>query len=101
MPDGPWKSFDIPMEALVPLAPIVRWEHDKYFPKFMCPGWDIPPGMLLQAVLPPSALRYQVHKLHPLEVEQDFVADFCLPFFVASSQPLELQDGRWELDISI
>ena len=36
-----------------------------------------------------------------LDAELDFVADFCLPSPVASSQPLRLLDGRWELGMSI
>ena len=39
--------------------------------------------------------------LHHLDAELDFVADFHLPSPVASSQPLRLPDGRWELGISI
>ena len=31
----------------------------------------------------------------------DFVADFCLPSLVASSQILRLPDSRWELGMSI
>ena len=38
---------------------------------------------------------------HHLDAELDFVADFHLPSPVASSQPLRLPDGRWELGISI
>ena len=36
-----------------------------------------------------------------LDAEPDFAADFCLPSPVASSQPLRLPDGRWELGTSI
>ena len=39
--------------------------------------------------------------LHHLNAEPDFVADFYLPSPVASSQPLRLLDGRWELGTSI
>ena len=38
---------------------------------------------------------------HQLDAEPDFVADFCLPSPVSSSQPLRLLDGRWELGTSI
>ena len=36
-----------------------------------------------------------------LDAKPDFVVDFCLPSPVASSQPLRLPDGRWELGMSI
>ena len=36
-----------------------------------------------------------------LDAELDFVVDFYLPSPVASSQPLRLLDGRWELGTSI
>ena len=36
-----------------------------------------------------------------LDNEPDFVVDFHLPSPVASSQPLRLPDGRWELGTSI
>ena len=36
-----------------------------------------------------------------LDAEPDFVVDLCLPSPVASSQPLRLPDGRWELGTSI
>ena len=36
-----------------------------------------------------------------LDAELDFAADFRLPSPVASSQPLRLPDGRWELGTSI
>ena len=38
---------------------------------------------------------------HQLDVKPDFVVDFYLPSPVASSQPLRLPDGRWELGTSI
>ena len=37
----------------------------------------------------------------PLDAKLDFVADFCLPSLVASSQPLRLPNTRWELGMSI
>ena len=39
--------------------------------------------------------------LHHLDAKLDFVVDFCLPSPVASSQPLRLPNGRWELGTSI
>ena len=38
---------------------------------------------------------------HQLDAEPDFVASFHLPSPVASSYPLRLPDGRWELGTSI
>ena len=39
--------------------------------------------------------------LYRLDAELDFVVDFHLPSPVASSQPLRLPNGRWELGTSI
>ena len=39
--------------------------------------------------------------MHQLDAKPDFAADFYLPSPVASSQPLRLPDGRWELGTSI
>ena len=36
-----------------------------------------------------------------LDFEQDYAVDFHLPSHVASSQPLRLPNGRWELGTSI
>ena len=35
------------------------------------------------------------------DAELDFMVDFYLPSPMASSQPLRLLDGRWELGMSI
>ena len=52
---------------------------------------------MLHAALPTSALRQRIQMLSHLDVKPDFAADFCLPYPVASSQPLRLPDGRWKL----
>ena len=62
---------------------------------------EIPPGAPLHAALPTSALRHCIQTPRRLDAELDFAADFCLPSPVASSQPLRLPDGRWELGTSI
>ena len=62
---------------------------------------EIPPGVPLRAVLPTSALRHCIQTPRRLDAEPDFAADFRLPSPVASSQPLRLPDGRWELGTSI
>ena len=46
-------------------------------------------------------LRQYIQSLCHLDAEPDFVVDFYLPSPVASSQPLRLLDGRWELGTSI
>ena len=38
---------------------------------------------------------------HHLDAKLDFAVDLRLPSPVASSQPLRLPDGRWELGTSI
>ena len=92
-------SFNAPHQTLVHLGPAVRWEQDPSTSESV--SWEIPPGAPLHAVLPTSALRHHVQTPQRLDTKPDFVADFHLPSPVASSQPLRLPDGRWELGTSI
>ena len=55
----------------------------------------------MHAAPPTSVLRQHIQMPRHLDTELDFVADFYLPSPVASSQPLRLLDGRWELGTSI
>ena len=98
MPDALQTSFDAPQETLVHLGLAVRWEQDPSLSESH--SWDLLLGALLCA-MPPSALRKHIQMPHRLDAKPDFVADFHLTFPVASSQPLRLLDGRWELGTSI
>ena len=96
--DTPQTSFDVPHQTLVHLGPAARQEHDPSTSESV--SREIPPGVPLRAALP-TALRHRVQMPRQLDAEPDFVADFHLPSPVASSQPLRLPDGRWELGTSI
>ena len=92
-------SFDALGQTLVHLGPAVRWEQDPSTSESV--SQEILPGVPLHAAPPTSALRHHVQMPRQLDAEPDFVADFHLPSPVASSQPLRLPDGRWELGTSI
>ena len=83
------------------LPSTAKWEPDQHSSKFISLNWNLPPGALLCATLLGSVLRQHIQTLHHLNAEPDFVVDFCLPFPVASSQPLLMLDGRWELGTTI
>ena len=97
--DMPQTSFDAPCQTLVHLGPAVRREQDPSTSESV--SREIPPGVPLCAVPPTSALRHRIQTPQRLDAEPDFAADFRLPSPVASSQPLRLPDGRWELGTSI
>ena len=97
--DAPQMSFNVPHQTLVHLGPAVRREQDPSTSESV--SWEIPLGAPLRAVPPTSALRHRVQMPRQLDAKLDFVMDFCLPSPVASSQPLRLPDGRWELGTSI
>ena len=97
--DVPQTSFNVPHQTLVHLGPAVRWEQDPSLSESV--SWEIPPGVPLCTMPPTSALRHHVQMPCQLDAKLDFVVDFCLPSPVASSQPLRLPDGRWELGTSI
>ena len=97
--DAPQMSLDVPCQTLVHLSPAVRWEPDPSTSESV--SREIPPGAPLRAMPPTSALRHCVQIPQQLDAKPDFAADFCLPSPVASSQPLRLPDGRWELGTSI
>ena len=99
--DAPQALFDVLHEALVHFSPIVRWEQDPSLFEFMLHSRDLPLGALLRAMLPTSVLRQQIQMPFYLDAKLDFAVDFYLPSLVASSQPLRLPDGRWELGTSI
>ena len=92
-------SFNAPCHTLVHLSPAVRREQDPSSSESV--SREIPPRVLLCAIPPTSALRHHGQTPHQLDAKLDFAADFCLPSPVASSQPLRLPDGRWELGTSI
>ena len=92
-------SFNVPCQTLVHLGPVVRWEQDPSSSESV--SREIPPGALLCATPPTSALRHRIQTPHQLDAELDFAADFHLPSLVASSQPLRLPDSRWEMGTSI
>ena len=93
--------FDAPWEAVTHLGPTVRWEPDPTLSEFMSYSWDLPLGVPLHAVLPTTVKRHCIQMLCYLDAEPDFAVDFCLPSPMASSQPLRLPYGRWELSTSI
>ena len=97
--DTPQASVNAPRQTLVYLGPAVRQEQDPSMSESV--SQEIPPGALLCATLPTSALRHHVQMPQQLDTKPDFMADFHLPSPVASSQPLRLPDGRWELGTSI
>ena len=97
--DGPQTSFDAPHQTLVHLGPAVRREQDPSTSESV--SREIPPGVPLCAAPPTSALRHCIQMPRRLDAKPDFAADFHLPSPVASSQPLRLPDGRWELGTSI
>ena len=97
--DAPQISFNVPCQTLVHLSLAVRWEQDPSTSESV--SREILPGAPLCAVLPTSALRHCIQMPRQLDTKLDFAADFCLPSPVASSQPLRLPDGRWELGTSI
>ena len=97
--EAPQMSFDATHQTLVHLGPAVRQEQDPTTSESV--SREILPGALLHAMMPTSALRHRVQTPRQLDTEPDFAADFRLPFPVASSQPLRLPDGRWELGTSI
>ena len=99
--DALWASFDVLQETLVHLDPATRREQGRTLSKFMSHSWDLLPGELLHAGMPISILRQHVQKPCRLDAELNFVVDFHLPSPEASSQPIRLPDGRWELDTSI
>ena len=104
MADPPATSADascICKEALVYLGPTTRCEQDPTSSEFISHSWDLPPGVQLHAALPTSALRQCIQMPSYLDTEPDFAANFYLPSPAASSQPLRLPDGRWELGTSI
>ena len=92
-------SFDAPCQTLVHLGPAVRQEQDSSTSESV--SREIPLGAPLCAVPPTSALRHCVQMPQQLDAKPDFAADFHLPSPVASSKPLRLPDGRWELGTSI
>ena len=96
--DAPQTSFNAPHQTLVHLGPAVRREQDPSTSESV--SWEILPGAPLCAMLPTSALRHRPDAMQ-LDAEPDFAADFYLPSPVASSQPLRLPNGRWELGTSI
>ena len=93
--DAPQTSFNLPRQTLVHLGSALRRELDPSTSESV--SREIPPGALLCAMLLTSALRHHVQMPQQLDAEPDFVADFCLPSPVASSQPLRLPNGRWVL----
>ena len=97
--DAPQMSFNAPHQTLVHFGPALRREQDPSTSESV--SWEILPGVPLCAVLPTSALRHCVQMPRQLDAELDFATDFHLPSPVASSQPLRLPDGRWELGTSI
>ena len=97
--DMPQTSFNALHQTLVYLGLAVRREQDPSSSESV--SWEIPPGVLLHAALSTSALRHCIQTPRQLDAELDFTADFHLPSLVASSQPLRLPDGRWELGTSI
>ena len=97
--DVPQKSFNAPCQTLVHLSPAVRQEQNPSSSESV--SWEIPPGALLCAVPPTSTLRHCIQMPCRLDVKPDFAVDFHLPSPVASSQPLRLPNGRWELGTSI
>ena len=99
--DTPRALFDVPREALVYLGPTVRQEQEPTSSEFISNIQDLPLGVLLCTVPPTSALKQHVQMLWCLDTELDFAVNFCLPSPMASSQPLRLLDGRWELGTSI
>ena len=94
-------SFDVPWQTLINLSPAVRMEQDLNSSEFTSHSWDLLLGAPMCTVPPTSAFRQCIQMLHCLDAKLDFAVDFCLPFPVASSQPLRLLDGRWELSTSI
>ena len=97
--DMPQISFDALHQTLVHLGLAVRWEQDPSTSESV--SRKILPGVPLRAVPPTSPLRHRIQTPQQLDAEPDFVVDFHLPSLVASSQPLRLPDGRWELGTSI
>ena len=97
--DVPQTSFDAPHHTLVYLGLAVRWEQDPSTSESV--SWEILPGAPLCAMPPTSALRHHIQTPCQLDAEPDFAVDFHLPSPVASSQPLRLPNGRWELGTSI
>ena len=97
--DVPQMSFDVLCQTLVHLSPALRREQDPSTSESV--SREIPPGAPLCAVPLTSALRHHVQMPRRLDAKPDFAVDFHLPSPVASSQPLRLPDGRWELGTSI
>ena len=97
----PQASFDVLLEALVHLGPTIRHEQDPTLSKLTSHSWDLLPGALLHTMPPTSVLRQCIQMPCHLDTEPEFAADFYLPSPAASSQPLRLPDGRWELGTSI
>ena len=91
--------FDVLWQTLVHLGPAVMWEQDPSSSESH--SWDLLPGVPLCTVLPMSALKQHIQTRRHLDAKPDFVVDFPLTSPVASSQPLRLPDGRWELGTSI
>ena len=97
--DAPQISFDAPCQTLVYLGPAVRQEQNPSSSESV--SREILPGALLCTMLPITALRHHVQMPRRLDTKPDFAADFFLTSPVASSQPLRLPYGRWELGTSI
>ena len=95
----PLTSFDTLCQTLVHLGPAVRREQDPSLLESV--SREIPLGALLCTMPPTSALRHHVQMPCQLGAKPDFAVDFHLPSPVASSQPLRLPKGRWELGTSI
>ena len=93
--DTMWALLNMPQETLIHLGPAVRQEQDPILSKFMSHSQDLPPGALLYATPPTSALMQHIQIPHCLDTKLDSVVDFYLPSPVPSSQPLRLLDGRW------
>ena len=68
--------FDTLWEALMPLNPATRWEHDQQLSEFISQSWDLPPGMLLCTMLIALALRQYIQVLDHLDAELDFMVAF-------------------------
>ena len=96
--DVPQTSFDVPHQTLVHLGPAVRREQDPSTSESV--SREIPLGAPLCAMPPTSALRHCIQMPRRLDAEPDFALDFRLPSPVASSHPLRLPNGRWELGTS-
>ena len=99
--DAPRALFDMPHETLVHLGPVVRREQDPTSSEFTSHSRDLLLGLPLCTSLPISALRQCIQMQCCLYTELDSVADFYLSSPAASSQPLRLPNGGWELGTSI